>query len=256
MNIRFRYTNTIGFMLVLVCMSCAGVEKQFNEFQAAIKETKIAFMEKINSNDPESADDASGAGGREQSGQSAQNAAREYQNSCYKHTVRWPGESLSLIAKWYTGSYNNWKKLAVANPHTNPDLIKPGQVILIPPALIKMREPLPQKMAAKYTPQYFAYIVKHDGEKIKDIAGWYTGDSANWKVLAEVNPNLNADRLVAGNEIFIPKDILKTRKPVPPAKPSSSTPKSDPQSPLSEPEKMPASEEKIKLFGPKQFPGS
>jgi hypothetical protein len=237
-------------------MSCAGIRKQFNEFQVAIKETKTAFLEKINSDDPESADDASGSGEREQSGQTAQSAARECQNSCYKHTVRWQGESLSLIAKWYTGSYNSWKKLAEANPRINPNLIKPGHVILIPPALIKTREPLPQKVAAKYTPQYFAHIVKHDGEKIKDIAGWYTGDSANWKVLAKVNPNLNADRLVAGNEIFIPKNILKTRKPVPLAKPSPSTLNSDSRSPFAETERIPAGEEKIKLFGPKQFPGN
>jgi hypothetical protein len=256
MKIRFRYIIYIGYMLVLTCMSCAGIEKQFNEFQVAIKETKTAFLEKINSDDPESADDAPGSGGREQSDRTERNAAREYQNSCYKHTVRWQGESLSLIAKWYTGSFNNWKKLTEANPRINPNLIKPGHVILIPPALIKTREPLPQKVAAKFTPQYFAHIVKHDGEKIKDIAGWYTGDSANWKVLAKVNPNLNADRLVAGNEIFIPKNILKTRKPVPPAKLSSSTPKSDPRSPFVETERIPAGEEKIKLFGPKQFPGS
>jgi hypothetical protein len=237
-------------------MSCAGIEKQFDEIQAALKETQIAFMEKVNSDESESADDTSGSGGREQSDQTAQNAAREYQNSCYKHTVRWPGESLSLIAKWYTGSYNNWKKLAEANPRINPNLIKPGHIILIPPALIKTREPLPQKVAAKYTPDYFAHVVKHDGEKIRDIAGWYTGDSAKWKVLAKVNPNLNTDRLVAGNEIFIPKNILKTREPVPLAKPSSSTAKSDPRPPFTETERIPAGEEKIKLFGPKQFPGS
>lgn len=251
---RFRYTIYIGFMLVLTSMGCAGIEKQFIEFQVAIKETRTAILEKINSDDPESADMSSGSGEGEQSDQIAQRADLEFQNSCYKHTVRWSGESLSLIAKWYTGSFKNWKKLAEANPRINPNLIKPGQVILIPPALVKTQEPLPQKVAAKYTPHYFAHIVKQDGEKMKDIAGWYTGNSANWKSLAKANPNLNADRLVAGNEIFIPKNILKTREPVPLPEPSSTTSKSDPQPPVAEPETIPASEEKIKLFGPKQFP--
>ena len=256
MKIRFRYAIYIGFMISSLCLGCAGVERHYNDFQTALKETRTAFLEKINANEPETEDTASVSAENEQSHQAEPNVVSGCRDGCYEHTVRWPGESLSLIAKWYTGSFMNWKKLAGANPGINPDLIKANDVILIPSDLVKTREPLPQKVAARYTPNFFAHVVKHDGEEIKDIAHWYTGDSANWKLLAKANPKLNPEKLVAGNEIFIPENLLKTRKAVPFSTPSSSTPKTEPKPPIADSEKAPAGEQEIKLFGPKQFPRS
>lgn len=51
-----------------------------------------------------------------------------------KHIVK-KGESLSLIAKQYTGSVKKWKELYEANKKTvgdNPDLIQPGMELIIP----------------------------------------------------------------------------------------------------------------------------
>jgi hypothetical protein len=256
MKIRFKYTIVIVVMLALVSVGCAGIEKQYNDFQVAIKQTHTAILEKIKSDEPDTAKEASGAVKIGPTDSDTRNADRGLQDNCYKHTVRWAGESLSLIAKWYTGSFKNWRRLAKANPRINPNLIKSGQVILIPDALMKTRQPLPHKVAAKYTPHYFAHIVKYDGEKIGEIAGWYTGDSANWKLLAEANPNLDADRLVAGNEIYIPENILKTREPAPRPEPSLSKSESEPAPSVVEPKSIPVNDEKIKLFGPKQFSGS
>ena len=180
----------------------------------------------------------------------------KYHKKYHKHTVRWHGESLSLIAKWYTGAFQNWKKLAKANPRIRPSLIKLGDVIWIPPRLLKTRKSLPQKVAARYTPHYFAHTVKRDGENLQEIAGWYTGDSDNWKALAKANPRINADRLVAGNEIFIPSDLLKVRDPIPAAKQSRPALETETRSFAPEPEGFPSTEENIKLFGPKQFPRS
>jgi hypothetical protein len=61
-----------------------------------------------------------------------------------QHTVRWPGESLSLIAKWYTGSLDNWKALAEANPELNPERITMGAKIHIPEDMLQTRDPMPQ----------------------------------------------------------------------------------------------------------------
>jgi hypothetical protein len=158
-----------------------------------------------------------------------QNYAGDYCKKCYRHTVRWPGESMSLIARWYTGASKNWRKLAKANPRINPNRIKKGHVIVIPTKLLKTKEPLPQKVAARYTANYFAHTVKQDGEKMAVIANWYTGNAANWKVIAKANPKLNPNHLVAGNEIYIPSKIEKV---------------------------TPDEEEEIKIFGPKQFPKS
>ena len=185
-----------------------------------------------------------------------QDYAGNYCKKCYRHTVRWAGESLSLIARWYTGASRNWRKLAKANPRLNPNRIKKGNVIVIPPALLKTREPLPQKVAARYTAGYFAHIVKQDGEKMEVIASWYTGNAANWKVIARANPKLNSNHLVAGNKIYIPSQLLKTRQPIPNSQtaPTAETHKPKPDTVE---KTMPAvEEEEIKIFGPKQFPKS
>ncbi|NNL76536.1 MAG: LysM peptidoglycan-binding domain-containing protein [Desulfobacterales bacterium] len=184
------------------------------------------------------------------------NFAVKYHKDYFKHTVRWSGESLSLIANWYTGAFRNWKKLAKANPRIKPNHIKLGDVIWIPPRLLKTKKELPQKVAARYTPYYFAHTVKRDGENLQEIAGWYTGDAGNWKALAQANPKINAHRLVVGNEIFIPGDLLKVREPIPVAKKLRSTSETETRPIAEEPEVIPAEEEKIKLFGPKQFPRS
>lgn len=51
-----------------------------------------------------------------------------------KHVVK-KGESLSLIAKQYYGDVHKWKQIYEANKAVvgdNPDLIKPGQELVIP----------------------------------------------------------------------------------------------------------------------------
>jgi len=185
-----------------------------------------------------------------------QNYAGDYCKKCYRHTVAWPGESLSLIARWYTGSSKNWRELAKANPRLKPNRIKRGNVIAIPTEMLKTREPLPQKVAARYTANYFAYTVTQDGEKMEMIASWYTGKATNWKVIAKANPKLNPNHLVAGNEIYIPSKILKTRQPIPksPSAPTAGTPKPKPAT--VDKKVTPEAEEEIKIFGPKQFPKS
>jgi len=61
----------------------------------------------------------------------------------YIHRVRWPGETLSIIAQWYTGSWKNWKALSNANPKLNPNRIFINDNILIPEDLLKSHKPMP-----------------------------------------------------------------------------------------------------------------
>lgn len=60
----------------------------------------------------------------------------------YLHTVKYSGETLSVIALWYTGEHGNWKEIAQANPDIKPNRIFPGDEILIPEGLLKTRDPL------------------------------------------------------------------------------------------------------------------
>ncbi|MBW2093732.1 MAG: LysM peptidoglycan-binding domain-containing protein [Deltaproteobacteria bacterium] len=63
----------------------------------------------------------------------------------FVHQVKWPNESLSIIAKWYTGSLMNWKALAKANPDMKPTIIHKGDRIRIPVHMLKTRDPMPEE---------------------------------------------------------------------------------------------------------------
>lgn len=69
------------------------------------------------------------------------------------HKVSFQGETLALIANWYTGKTTNWKIIKDANPNLKPERMYLGQEIVIPGNLVSRREPLPKKflqdMAAK-----------------------------------------------------------------------------------------------------------
>ena len=67
----------------------------------------------------------------------------------FVHTVRWKGESLSYISKWYTGDYSNWRRLARANPGIKPNLIHKGNEIVIPKDILKTQAPLPKDFMTK-----------------------------------------------------------------------------------------------------------
>ena len=62
----------------------------------------------------------------------------------YYHRVRYSGETLSLIAKWYTGDFENWRALTKANPKVNPNHITAGDRIRIPNKLLHTKKPMPR----------------------------------------------------------------------------------------------------------------
>ena len=176
----------------------------------------------------------------------------------FEHQVKWSGETLALIAKWYTGRYGNWKAIARTNPGLRPKRIAVGNIIYIPPEIMKTKKPLPQKVVAKTRPGYFAHTVTQPDEKIADIARWYTGNAENYKSIMEANPDIDPDILLVGNEIYIPSALLKTQKPMYSKSDQAVSARSDkkpsasqvttPASPASKPKK-------IQLFGPKEFSG-
>lgn len=78
---------------------------------------------------------------------------REKTPKVHVHTVQWPGESLSIIAKWYTGAAENWKALAAHNNLQNPDRIEIGDHILIPESLIVKPETMPRSFVDSHLGQ-------------------------------------------------------------------------------------------------------
>lgn len=66
----------------------------------------------------------------------------------YTHTVKWSGETVSIIAAWYTGDIENWKILGEVmlkhNPNADIKRIFVGNKILIPESMLKTRDPMPK----------------------------------------------------------------------------------------------------------------
>ena len=69
---------------------------------------------------------------------------------CYLHKVRWPEESLSAIARWYTGSTRNARILAQVTPNLRDDDLRPGDVVFIPQELSRRTEPMTRSYARRY----------------------------------------------------------------------------------------------------------
>jgi hypothetical protein len=71
----------------------------------------------------------------------------------YIHRVRWSGETLSIIAQWYTGSLKNWKALSNANPTLDLNRIVIGANIFIPEDLLKSHKPMPFSFLSSSVPK-------------------------------------------------------------------------------------------------------
>jgi hypothetical protein len=63
----------------------------------------------------------------------------------FVHTVRYQGETVSIIAAWYLGDKMRFDVLAAANPEINPALVRLGMRIKIPESMAKTREPMPRE---------------------------------------------------------------------------------------------------------------
>jgi hypothetical protein len=78
----------------------------------------------------------------------------------------------------------------------------------------RVTTPAPVKPKPGPETVYFVHTVKWRGESVSIIAGWYTGDIQNWKVLKEHNPDINPNRIFEGNKIRIPEYLMKTKAPM------------------------------------------
>ncbi len=155
----------MGIVLVLMYSGCGQLSKEFTKMKssgaqdvssekakptapvdtAATIEKKTQPVEKAESPIEEKAKQV------EKASTPIEKKVRSRQSStpCV-HTVRWSGETLSVIAKWYTGKFENWRALVKVNPKLNPNRIFIGSKILIPEDLVKNREPMPQEFLGKF----------------------------------------------------------------------------------------------------------
>lgn len=63
-----------------------------------------------------------------------------------EHRIAYSGETLAIIANWYTGKSTNWPLIRDANPGLRPERLNLGQVVRIPGDLVVERNPLPRRV--------------------------------------------------------------------------------------------------------------
>ena len=122
-------------ILVLLCMGCTSLSEIFGKKKAAETEPTASVGEKP------------------ATPQETQPKVAPEEKTYYVHTVKWQGESLSIISAWYTGKIENWKVLASANPNLDPNRIFPGDKISIPEDLLKTRKPMPEGFVSGFLPK-------------------------------------------------------------------------------------------------------
>jgi len=144
----------IGMILVLACYGCAQLSKESKARQAPEpKQASLAEAKPTTSVDttPPIEEEAQPLQISDTTPPIEEEAQPLQSSIPFVHTVRWPRETLSIIAKWYTGELENWKALVKANPKLKPNRIYIGNKILIPGDLLKTRKPMPRKFLAEFT---------------------------------------------------------------------------------------------------------
>ncbi|MCX5876529.1 MAG: hypothetical protein NT087_09630 [Deltaproteobacteria bacterium] len=77
--------------------------------------------------------------------------ADEARQDVYVHTVEWPGETLPMIAQWYTGNKDNGKILAKTNPGISSERLVVDDQILIPLDLVKNNKKMPKEFFSTFS---------------------------------------------------------------------------------------------------------
>ena len=69
----------------------------------------------------------------------------------YTHTISAQGETLASIARWYTGSANNWEQILEHNPGMDVKRMRIGSNVQIPNDMLVRSTPMPKPAVDKTT---------------------------------------------------------------------------------------------------------
>lgn len=111
------------------------------------------------------------------------------------------GDTLSSIAREWFGDESKWDLIARANPLVDPNRLRVGQVLRLPPRDTE-RDESEQAAGSQQT----TYIVR-SGDNLSRIARTYYGDESRWRMIYEANRELlrnNPDNLRVGMRLVSP----------------------------------------------------
>jgi len=74
----------------------------------------------------------------------------------FVYAVKFRGQTLGQIAEWYTGSYDNWRKIARVNDDLSLPYVplKIGREVKIPTEIVVRREPMPPPKPKRVSPTH------------------------------------------------------------------------------------------------------
>jgi nucleoid-associated protein YgaU len=113
-----------------------------------------------------------------------------------------PGDTMSSIAGVWFGDVDKWDLIAKANPMVDPNRLKPGDLLRLPPKSGAPEPPAPPAASPDGT-----HVVR-SGETLSSIAGRVYGDENAWRALFDANRALigpDPDRLEVGMKLKVPK---------------------------------------------------
>ena len=148
MNLSLRYPRIRHLVLLSlswILSACISVGPLSSPSSSEIQPPPQKTKSTSDSQAPTGTQSVNGSGPRGK-GQAPANGSLGTTRIAYLHTVRWQGETLCLIAQWYTGSWKNWRTLADSNSGINPDRLVIGDKVVIPEELLKNRKPLPRDL--------------------------------------------------------------------------------------------------------------
>ncbi len=122
-----------------------------------------------------------------------------------KHVVA-PGETLSEISLRYYGSVTKWDRIVSANPGVDPDRLRVGRELKIPPAPVTKRTASTASTPSKPSPGTVHHTVE-TGDSLSSISLRYYGKEYRWDIIFNANSKQlsgNPDRLKIGMVLVVP----------------------------------------------------
>lgn len=123
------------------------------------------------------------------------------------HTVQ-PGDTLSEMAQRYYGSHQRWTLIVSGNPGLDPDRLRVGQTLVIPPHPRRVVSNRTSKPVPKAIPSGARSHTVSDGESLSSIAERYYGHEKHWTRVFEANSSTlggDPDRLRIGMVLVVPR---------------------------------------------------
>ncbi len=118
------------------------------------------------------------------------------------YTVK-ENDSLWTIADAWFGDAGRWELIAKANPLIDPDRLKPGQVLRLPPKNADRHRPERRRLSAN---EPNTYTIR-SGDSLWRIAKAHYGDETKWSIIYDANrATIGRDpaKLSVGTRLHIP----------------------------------------------------